>query len=258
MHPTLYDDLRPFARRAAHFGLYLDVLSYFGREDFDPSHWERLQDALNGEPNVLLSLVNENDQPGNHIDLAPYPSPKWLLGSHGSNGSQVQPPLASWHWTELHTNGAPSEQRKIGHNAWEIWDGPSWASETSRFPDVGMWGKAGDGAKTFETWLQRCERLAFDSAAGGVLLSAGSGCFHSRAGKASMLWDTSTERVALAWVAGARSVDLAFQDGGYRHRNDVEDAEDPIGTSLLRVYQRGNSPLVRIRCNVGENRRAGD
>src|SRR2546426_7962277 len=51
--------------------------------------------------------------------------------------------------------GAVEEQRKIGHNAMEIWGGPTLTNETSRCPEVGMW-RGADPART--------AALAFDSA----------------------------------------------------------------------------------------------
>jgi hypothetical protein len=153
-----------------------------------------------------------------------------LLASHGSFSAEVQESTGIWDYAAYHTNGAFEEQRKVGHNAMEIWDGPTLTNETSRYPDVGMWRGAS---------RERTCQLAFDAAAGAALLCAGS-CFHSAAGKASVLFDADTEAVAQAWVQGARSVDLSQQDEPYQHRADLEGPDD------LRVYQRG-SDIVHIR-----------
>jgi hypothetical protein len=110
------------------------------------------------------------------------------------------------------------------------WRGPTLTNETSRYPDVGMWAGAS---------LERQQQLAFDSAAGAALLCAGA-CFHSVQGKTSEVWDANTLAVAEAWVAGARSVSLDCQAGGYQRRDDL------LTDALLRVYQRG-ACIVPIR-----------
>jgi hypothetical protein len=179
--PDLYERLPRFLQRCADHGFYVELTAYTGREDYDPQHWNRLVEAVRGQTNVLLELVNENDQAGNHIDLAPFTRPMGVLASHGSNGSQARPVEPFWDYADFHTNGASEEQRKIGHNGWEIWKGPTITNETSRFPDVGMWRR---GKDTESMWLDRVRRLAFDSAAGAALLSAGS-AFHSVHGKSS-------------------------------------------------------------------------
>jgi hypothetical protein len=182
---------------------------------------------------VLLELVNEGTLPVNQIDMDRYPRPSGVLASHGSGGSEGVPPWEPWDYITFHTNGSNEEQRKVGHNAWEIWPGPTLTNETSRYPDVGMWVGSS---------LERCRALAYDSAAGAALLCAGS-CFHSACGKTSQVWDANTETVARAWAAGARSVSLAVQHEPYRHRIDLETE------GLLRVYQRGTSDagIVEIR-----------
>src|SRR2546426_8399982 len=137
--------------------------------------------------------------------------------------------------------GAVEEQRKIGHNAMEIWGGPTVTNETSRCPEVGMW-RGADPART--------AALAFDSAAGAALLCAGS-CFHSVHGKTSELWDGVEGSAAMAWANGAKSVDLECQDGPYMHRADLEEPRDSRGVGqYLRVYERrvaGHDGIVRIR-----------
>ena len=228
-HPDYYDRLQSFLRACARHGLYVELTAYIGPGgDFDRGHWDRLVAAVRSESNVLLELVNENDV--HPIDLSPFQKPDGVLASHGSNGSQAIPPQPFWDYATFHTNAAPEEQRKVGHNAWELSSGPVLTNETSRYPDVGMWSGAD---------LDRQKQLAYDSAAGAALLAAGS-CFHSAAGKTSSLWDDATMAVAVAWAAGARAVPLSCQDGGYTRL-------DP--GSFLRVYQRGSDPacVVRIR-----------
>lgn len=228
-----YDRIPAFLDLCARYGFYVEFTAYTSTERTD--HWNRLVAAVQGKTNVLLELVNEEDQSANHlVYLSEYQRPSGVLASHGSNGSEKWSVAPYWDYVTFHTNGASQEQRKVGHNAMEIWSGPTLANETSRYPEVGLWrGKT----------LAQQQALAFDSAAGAALLAAGS-CFHSVDGKASVLFDANTEAVARAWVAGAKSVDLACQAGPYKHRADLE------GTTYLRVYERpvaGHACVVRIR-----------
>ena len=225
MHPDLYDRIPAFLRLAAQYGLYIEFTAYTGREDYDPQHWNRLIAAVRDETNVLLELVNENDQSGNRLpDIGMFQRPIGILASHGSNGSEQRPVEPFWDYATFHTNGAFEEVRKIGHNAWEVWHGPTYTNETSRYPDVGMWA-----GKT----LAEATILAYDAAAGAALLCAGS-AFHSRLGKRSVLWDQDTLAVAQAWAAGAQSVPFDCQSGPYRHPQEEEDPEQH-----LRIYRRG-------------------
>jgi hypothetical protein len=148
-----------------------------------------------------------------------------VLTSHGSNGSQAWPVEPHWDWVAFHTNGAPEEQRKIGHNAWEIWAGPTITNETSRYPEVGMW--AGQP-------LERQKMLAYDSGAGAALLCAGY-CFHSVNGKQSVLWDGNEQEIAREMARGALSVPLQYQDGDYTasHLEGI-----PLNPDELRRYAR--------------------
>lgn len=228
LHPD-YGRMAEFLVLCAQYGSYVEFTAY--TSTFDPNHWGRLIEAVRGQSNVLLELGNELDLPVNRlIDLDFYTKPDGILCSHGSNSSQAWPVIPYWDYATFHTNGAREEQRKIGHNAWEIGSGAVLTNETSRWPDVGMWPHA---------TLERAQALAFDSAAGAALLCAGS-CFHSIHGKTSMLWTWPEVEVATAWANGARSVDLTQQDEAYQHRSDLEGPDD------LRVYQRG-AAIVKIR-----------
>ena len=228
-HPDFYLRLGDFLDLCARFGLYVELTAYFGLDqDYDREHWELLGLYAKQKTNVLFELCNEHDQAGsNGIDLNAFRPIDGYLCSHGSNGSQEQPCAPFWDYVTFHTNGAFEEQRKIGHNAFEIWSGPSLTNETSRWPDVGMWN---DGADTSR---------AFDSSAGAALLCAGA-CFHSNEGKNSTLFSGGTALIAKTWTAGATSVDLSQQDEPYQHRADLETP------GLLRVYQRGTA-IVEIR-----------
>ena len=243
-HPDLYTRLPAFLDTCARFGLYVELTAYSGREDFDPQHWTRLTEAARGAMNVLLELVNENDQRGNHIDTAPFSPPDGMLASHGSNGAEQPPVKPFWGYADFHTNGALEEQRKVGHSAMEIWNGPTVTFETSRFPDVGMWVRRGNESR--EDWLTRVNRLAFDAGAGAALLAAGA-AFHDVHGKDSTLWDDDTAVVAKAFADGMRSVPLTCQDGPYRRREDLEKGH-PL---LLRVYER---PVEAVNCVVSIRR----
>jgi hypothetical protein len=83
-----------------------------------------------------------------------------------------------------------------------------------------------------------------DAAAGCALLIAGS-CLHSASGKRSALFSAADRPFAEAFVRGARSVNLEFQEGRYSHDGSQE------GPSDLRVYQKiladGRRETVRIR-----------
>lgn len=223
-HPSLYNDVPTFLRLCASHGLRVEFTAYTGRDYWtDREHWARLGAACVGAPNVLLDLINESDQPHNTIDLSPFAPISGVLCSHGSNGSQAWPVAPYWDYGTFHTNGAPEEQRKVGHNAMEIDASRAFlTNETSRYPEVGMWAGAS---------LARQRQLAYDSAAGAALLCAGS-CFHSVLGKTSSLFDGDHEAVARDWVLGAQSVNLHYQHGAYAHRQDLE------RPGLLRVYDR--------------------
>ena len=220
-----YARVPEFLALCGRYGLYVEFTAYTSIER--ASHWPALVTYVQGAPNVLLELVNEGTLPVNQIDLVRYERPADILCSRGSGGSEGIPPWPPWDYITFHTNGASEEQRKIGHNAMsdlaDVYGVPALTNETSRYPEVGMWVGAD---------LDRQVQLAFDSAAGASLLCAGS-CFHSVAGKTSAVWDTATERVAHAWVAGALSVATSCQPKPYRRRDDL------LTDELLRVYQRG-------------------
>lgn len=251
--PCPYDRIPAFVGLCATYGLRVEFTAYTGA---NPAHWDQLVAACQQcSPTPLLEYVNELDvnkgkpeADGSYMDCdrgenggenpvivshgqrIVHAKPAGLLCSHGSNGSQSWPVFPLWDYGTFHTNGANEEQRKIGHNAMEIAnDVPMITNETSRFPEVGMWGGAD---------LERQKQLAFDSAAGAALLCAGA-CFHSVQGKTSELFDAEHEAVARAWVAGVKSVDLQFQHGNYERH----EPPDPF----LRRYVRGGSPEVQIR-----------
>jgi hypothetical protein len=252
-HQDYYYKLSRLAEILAAEGMYFMACAFCDTPRIFPApqaqldHWHRTCGALSDHQNVLLELVNENDVSVNTLDPSLFEKPDGILSSHGSNGSQALAVRPWWDFEVFHTNAAPEEQRKVGHNAMELGHGtPDWpashvpviTNETSRYPEVGMWRNSD---------LERQKGLAFESAAGAALLCAGS-CFHSVNGKLSRLWDANEEEVARAWAAGARSVPLEFQDGHYTasHLDGF-----PLDPGELRRYGRrlgdGRTHWVSIR-----------
>lgn len=225
LDPCPYNMIPSFLRLCSRYGLYVELTAYTSTRD--PLHWFKLVDSVEDSTNVILELVNENDQVANHINTDNYAKAPKTLCSHGSNGSQAQPVEPFWDYATFHTNDAPEWQRKVGHNAMEIWNGPTLSNENTRCPD------------RFTSLM-----LAYDSAAGAALLCAGS-CFHSVHGKNSTLWEGQEFECAKAWAEGAKSVPLGYQDGRYNHPIQLE------GPDILRAYQRilddGRSWTVLIR-----------
>jgi hypothetical protein len=232
--PTEYGDryfasLSSFYRLLASYNLYgefvafADVTQVVPDVDAQVAHWSRLVNTFELIPNVLLEAVNEGDQTINHLaSINVLPQPVNVFASHGSNGSQAWPIMPHWAYGTFHTNDAPEWPRKVGHNAMEIWGGPTLANENTRAPD------------RFNDTQQ-----AFDAAAGAALLAAGS-CYHSVNGKASLLWDAQELALAQAWAAGARSVPLTCRNGAYKHRIDLEKP------NISRAYQRGDDPTCVV------------
>jgi hypothetical protein len=247
LHPTDYpqyfEQLLAFVRVLARSGLrpelvvFADATLVLPRQTDQVTFFSMVVTTLQPVADqLLLELVNENDQRVNTIDPRAFAPPAGFLAAHGSNGSQAVPVRPAWSYETFHTNDASEWWRKTGHNAMELAAGgpgfsgsgkPILTNENTRCPD------------RFNSVTQ-----AFDAAAGAALLCAGS-CFHSVHGKSSELFDDAELACAQAWVAGARSVPLAFTDGAYRHRTDLE------GPGILRAYDRvlptGESFAVRIR-----------
>lgn len=229
-----YDRIPTFVQLCANYGLRVEFTAYTGIND--PTHWDKLCDAaLKCKPRPLLELVNElsentgePDSEGRVFNLSLFKQPAIpLISAHGSNGSEKQPVTPHWSYAAFHTNDAPEWQRKVGHNAMEIWSGPTLTNENTRYPD----------RTNSPVW-------ANDAPAGAALLCAGS-CFHSVSGKSSSLWSAQEELLAMIWAQGADSVDLNCQGGAYRHAAELE------GQTYLRVYQRvlnsGEAFTVYIR-----------
>lgn len=231
-HDAYYYNLQLFLGLCAAYGLYVELTVFTGMGI--PHHWESLALALPTHTNVLAELANEvNAHPS--IDPTQYQPIPGVLCAHGSNGAQSIPVRPPWNYETAHWNDTNEWWRKVGHNAWEFTEGadqlpashvPTLSNETTR-PDH-------DGTL----------HHFYDAAAGAALLCAGS-CFHSQSGKKSALFSDFDRPFAEAWVAGARSVNLEFQDGRYVHAMELE------GSTDLRVYQKilpdGRRETVRIR-----------
>lgn len=230
-----YTKVGPFLDFMAANSLYVDLTAYAGRDSFIAGRWDSLCRASQGHTNVLLSLVNENDQTNNTIDLRSFHPCPGILSSRGSNGSQAWPPdPTGWAWSEMHYNDAPEWWRKTGHNSMEVADQfrlPIITNENTRFDKMGDFAAA----------LMHLQ----DAAQGCVLLNAGC-AFHSIEGKQALIMAGNVLAAARAHVTGMKSLPLLCQDGGYAHRIDLE---GPGQSLFLRVYQRGSNPicLAKIR-----------
>lgn len=224
-YPDFYNKVRNLADLLASYGMVAEITAFTQPWLLMPeftdqrAHWQTLQDAVRGQSNVLLELINEYDHPDNRgLDPVLFTMPpRGTLGSSGSATADAPPPTPAWHYVCYHSNGLAEWQRKVGHNTMEWADQyrcPGSANENTRYLDD-------DASLTH----------AYDAAAGATLLCA-SACFHSNAGKFSRLFSPSEREAAESWVAGARSVPLEFQSGVYHHRTDLETA------GILRAYDR--------------------
>ena len=237
-HEHFYRDMRAFTQLCASYGFICEHTAFTSTRDLMPKvddqkwHWQQMQIALAGLPNVLLELVNEYDwgTGENAPDRSLWSMrPSGILASSGSATADAAPPEPVWDYVLYHTNGLSEFQRKVGHNAMEYADHfkvPAVSNENTRYPD-------NDSNPVH----------AFDAAAGGALLCAGS-CYHSQGGKYSRLFDATEASCAKAWVDGARSVPLAVQHGAYQRHDEMNTG------SVIRAYSRtlsdGRSHLVLI------------
>lgn len=243
IHPNqysnFYERLRKLWELCGSYGLAVEATAFTSciplmpePEDQD-RHWLRTQDAARGLGNVRLELVNEYNW--GHGENAPDRSlwskrPAGIIASSGSSTADAPPSQPVWDYVIYHSNSLNEWQRKVGHNAMEwadVYHVPACSNENTRYPD-------NDSSETH----------AYDAAMGAALLCAGA-CFHSHGGKFSRLFDAVEYRCAKAWVAGARSVPLEFQQGRYIHRTELE------GPTCIRAYERrlpdGRGYVIRIR-----------
>ena len=221
----LYRIIPEYLAFCADYGLYVEVTAFTGISPYwdrnNPQamidHWNRLDDALDGCTNLLdLEAVNEGDNaPNAGVPLDRLRRPIGKIASHGS-AIQDAPPMQP-HWDVAGYRSPSSEwQRKVGHNAMEwadAWGIPVWTNEYPRT----------DNDPNPQHW--------YDGAASSVLLCAGAGCFHSPEGKNATLFSGQTLVCAEAFIAGARSVPLEFQDGAYSR-------PEPNPPSVIRRYRR--------------------
>ena len=223
-----YEIIPSFVNLCADYGLYIEFTAYTGIND--KNHWWSLVNAgINCRIKPILELVNELDQNMNEPDLfgrifnlSDYFQPDGLLTSHGSNGSEHLPVIPHWSYATFHTNDASEWWRKVGHNAMEIWSGPTLSNENTRFDH--------DSSLVH----------AYGAAKGAALLCVGS-CCHTVGGKKSELLVGDELEWAKEWVRGAKEVNLICQQGPYVHRIDLE------GPDILRTYER---PVEGINCIV--------
>lgn len=238
-YPDFYPRIRAFFDLCGSYGFALEATAFTSCDPLMPHrddqirHWDQTQGAAQGLGHVRLELVNEYDwgTGQNAPDASLWQRrPTGLIASSGSATADAPPPTPVWDYVEHHTNGLNEWQRRVGHNTMEWADHyrvPGSANENMRYPDD-----------------DNSEIHAYDAAAGAALLCA-SACFHSQGGKYSRPFDAVERRCAAAWVAGARSVPLEFQDGRYLRRDDL------LKPGLLRVYERrlsdGRGHIVEIR-----------
>jgi len=234
-HPGMYSRIPEFAALASAYGLYVEFTAFTGGAI--PRHWEQIGTALEGVTNVIVELTNENNTHTPNIDSAAYRPIPGVVCSHGSNGARSAPVRPPWGYEVYHTNDISEWWRQGSHNGMEFSQGDA---EGQIVPSH---------APVIENEKTRPDRDAHpnhheDSAAAAALLIAGS-CYHSQSGKRSDLFDARDRAFAEVFVRGAKSVDLACQEGSYRHAMELEGPND------LRVYQKvygdGRRYTVTIR-----------
>ena len=220
-----YTRLPEFLSDVAQYGLYAEVTAFTGPYVYFPdqasmiAHWNSLDDALTGCTNLLdLEAVNEWDNgPNLGVPLDQLRRPVGKLASHGSGAQDSVPALPVWDVAGYRSPMA-EWQRKVGHNAMaditDVFHVPAWTNEYPRT----------DNDPNPDHW--------FDGAASSVLLCAGAGCFHSPSGKNSTLFTGQELVCAKAFIAGAQSVPLEFQDGAYSR------LEPPYPPGVIRIYRR--------------------
>lgn len=221
--PGFYERWPDFMAELADYELYAEVTAFTGPYPYFPTqasmidHWNRLDDALTGVTNLLdLEAINEYDNPPNAgVPLDSLRRPIGKIASHGSAVQDAEPKTPHWDVAGYRSPGS-EWQRKVGHNAMEYaaaWNIPVWTNEyprTDNDPNLVHW---------------------YDGAASSALLCAG-GTFHSPSGKDSTLFQGSELACAQAFIKGALSVPLEFQDGAYTVNNP------PYPDGVIRIYQR--------------------
>lgn len=228
-HSDFYTRLRAFCGVCESYGLIVELTVFTSTPDLMPNHGDQqlhlnlAANAVMGLGNVLLELVNENDHETNGVKdnevWNGLTRPGGVLISRGSSNADNPPNRHDnpWDYEEYHTNGLSEFQRKVGHNAMEWADQshkPCVSNENTRYPDQ-----------------DSSEIHAEDAAENGALLCAGS-CYHSQAGKASVLFTGIELNCAGKWAGGAKKVPLEFQKGRYAHLVELE------GPNCIRAHAR--------------------
>ena len=236
--PELYGQIPSFLALCATYSLYVELVAFtgpytglFADDDAKVAHWEALQEAMDGSVHSL-ERVNEGDHPANRdIPFSRLHRPTGVLASAGSAMADHAPMLPVWNYSSYHSNDLYEWQRKCAHNP--------MADVADKYGCPAVAGENTRGDKDGYNLAH-----AFDAAAGGALLPAGS-CCHTPHWKTSELWDGAELDWARAWVQGAQSVPLEFQRGAYKHRTDLE------GPGVIRAYGRrladGREFVVMIR-----------
>jgi hypothetical protein len=238
-HSGMYGRLAPFCAIASEYGLYVELTAFTGPHI--PGHWEAIGAALQGVQNVAVELCNENNAHAVNINPDAYQPLPGILCSHGSNASRNTPPRPWWGYENMHHVNIAQWPRQVGHNSLELTIGdPEGHITPSRVPCISDENTRPDQDANIDHF--------YDAAASAALLCGGS-TFHSQSGKASVPFDARDRQFAEAWVAGAKSVPLEFQDGVYRHAAELEPPGDwQFGA---RTYQRvlpdGRRHTVAVR-----------
>lgn len=252
-HPEMYNALPAFMALCAAYGQYVELVAFTGGmipgryvDDDIMGHWAKIGVAMQGVTNVIVELANENayHRQDALADMSIFPPLPGLICSYGINDRQPTtglpitiPPWWPGGYEVIHTNEQFEWWRKGGHNGMEQSQGDAEGKMVpSHLPVLANENQRPDKDST----LHHHE----DAAAACAMLIAGS-CFHSQSGKKSSVLSTFDRPYAEAFVRGAKSFDLAFQDGRYVHNISDEGPND------LRVYRKvlpdGRFVIVRIR-----------
>lgn len=111
-HPDYYQKVEQLADIYSEFDHYLNLVVFVDTRDVmgnindQLAHWGRIVEIARRKPNMILSLVNEQNAHSNAVDIARFPQPDGVLASTGSNGGGSNPPTpmwgGKWGYSELH------------------------------------------------------------------------------------------------------------------------------------------------------------
>jgi len=238
-HPEFYDRIPEYVAMNASLGMYVGWIVYIGADqDYDPEHWHRMGEAAKRcDTSCFLSAVIEHsNQHGSAvIDMSQFSKIDGVICSRGSNGSSwtgtVFPPMPNMDFFEEHWNISSEWQRKCGHDTSKdarSFKAPGWVTE---IPSPEKENPSGyPGYDTREAQIAR-----YRSAGQGSALEIAGCSFNCLEGKWSTLYKDSLDH-AVAFIEGARSINLKIQDGlEATHRYDLDMGS---GGQWLRVYQK--------------------